>query len=152
MKNYLYFLSLLCAIGFCTGCSDDDDVPINQDIVGEWHLQTWNTEKPSDFDVYIAFGSDGRFELYQQVETSGYVRYDGAYATHTSTLTGQYSDMIPWSCAYTYVVSDGGDTLMLTSQTDNAEVGLYLRTPIPADLRNMRNVRSETATPPFRIL
>ena len=47
--------------------------------MGEWHLTSWNHETPADFDVYVQFGADGKFDIFQKVETDVYKRQDNYY-------------------------------------------------------------------------
>lgn len=142
MKKYLSFLFAATLLVFCGACSDDDEPAINTDIVGEWHLTTWNQSSPADFDVYMEFLSDGRFNIYQKVETSLYVKYSGDYIASDSRLSGRYSDGVSWGSDYTYELSDDGNTLTMTSNTDNAEVSVYTKTPIPGQVRNVKKSRS----------
>ena len=135
MKKHIYSLFAAALLVFCAGCSNDDDGPAISDkgVVGEWHLTSWNHETPADFDVYVQFGADGKFDIFQKVETSAYVRYSGRFAASDSRLSGRYSDGVAWSTDYTFELSDNGDTLTMTSATEGAEVSVYTRTPIPEE-------------------
>ena len=150
MKKYLSFLFTATLLAFCGACSDDDEPTVNADIVGEWHLTTWNQGSPADFDVYMEFLSDGHFNIYQKVETSLYVKYSGDYITSDSHLSGRYSDGVAWGSDYTYELSDDGNTLTMTSNTSTAEVSIYTRTAIPEKVRQVKPVRSAVLPDNFR--
>ena len=152
MKKHIYSLFAAALLVFCAGCSNDDDGPAISDkgVVGEWHLTSWNHETPADFDVYVQFGADGKFDLFQKVETSAYVRYSGRFAASDSRLSGRYSDGVAWSTDYTFELSDNGDTLTMTSATEGAEVSVYTRTPIPEEVLDAPQVRSGTLPDGFR--
>lgn len=66
MKKHIYSLFAAALLVFCAGCSNDDDGPAISDkgVVGEWHLTSWNHETPADFDVYVQFGADGKFDIF----------------------------------------------------------------------------------------
>ena len=149
MKKHIYSLFAAALLVFCAGCSNDDDGPAISDkgVVGEWHLTSWNHETPADFDVYVQFGADGKFDIFQKVETSAYVRYSGRFAASDSRLSGRYSDGVAWSTDYTFELSDNGDTLTMTSATEGAEVSVYTRTPIPEEvLRECLEAASRAST------
>ena len=152
MKKHIYSLFAAALLVFCAGCSNDDDGPAISDkgVVGEWHLTSWNHETPADFDVYVQFGADGKFDIFQKVETSAYVRYSGRFAASDSRLSGRYSDGVAWSTDYTFELSDNGDTLTMTSATEGAEVSVYTRTPIPEEGLDAPQVRSGTLPDGFR--
>lgn len=132
MKKYIFHLLAATLLVFFAGCSEDDDPTVAPDIVGEWHLATWNGENPTDFDVYMELLSNGSFNIYQKIETSLYVHYAGTFTATDNQLTGRYNDGVAWSSSYTYEVS--GETLTLTST--NSEVSVYKKTTIPEEVRS----------------
>ncbi len=127
--------------GFLSACSEKS-VVIDSPIVGEWHLETWMSETPEDFDVYISFRENGSFEMYQKVETPTFVRYEGSYSVSGSVVSGIYSDGMPWSTSYTFTLSDGNNSLTMVSDTPGAETGVYSRTTIPEDVLNSIGLKS----------
>ena len=56
----------------CGSSSKGDDAsPLAKQLVGEWHLVSWNGAAPGVFDAYVSFASDKTFEIYQQIEQVG---------------------------------------------------------------------------------
>ena len=76
MRKTLY--TLFAVLGLCmfAGCGSsskgDDASPLAKQLVGEWHLVSWNGAAPGVFDAYVSFASDKTFEIYQQIEQVGY--------------------------------------------------------------------------------
>lgn len=138
MKKYIYIL--FAALLF-VGCSDEESVTVDSEVVGEWQLIQWNGDMADDFVVYLELCSDGTFNLYQRVEYSYFERYAGRYTADKGLLEGRYDDGTSWS--YGFAVSDGGYTLTLTDQKSQ-EVNVYTRTTVPADVRNVAVTRSQT--------
>lgn len=141
MKKYLYLLFTAAIVLFAAGCSNDDDGPngVNSGVVGEWHLTQWSQQEPRDFDVWIELLSDGTFQTFERVETSAYVKFYGDYAVDGARLSGRYHTGETWS--YAFELSSDGNTLTMT--TDKAsEVNVYTRTKIPAEVRDVHEVRS----------
>lgn len=83
MRKTLY--TLFAVLGLCmfAGCGSsskgDDASPLAKQLVGEWHLVSWNGAAPGVFDAYVSFASDKTFEIYQQIEQVGYQKYTGSY-------------------------------------------------------------------------
>lgn len=144
MKKYIYCLFAAAMLLLCAACSKEDQSGgvVDSGVVGEWHLTKWSDEAQADFDVYIEFMSHGKFNIYQQVETSAYVRYSGDFRTEGNHLSGRYSDGVPWSTDYAFELSGDKKTLTMTSDTDIPEVSIYSRTSIPEQVRSVREVRS----------
>ncbi len=134
MKKIIYTIFAVCAAAIVSGCQKDT-VEINSPMVGEWHLASWMSEsQPEDFDVYISFRNDGTFQMYQKVETPAFVMFSGNYSVSGSVISGTYSDGLPWSTSYSFSLSEDNSVLTMTSQTQNAEVSVYERAEIPAEV------------------
>ena len=118
MKKHLYHLLVFSLLGiFAASCSDDDDAPnIQSEIVGEWRLTSWS-ESAEGFEVYVEFTSAATFGLYQKVETSNYTKYTGRYSIDGSRLTGVYDDGESWGNGYDFELTNGGNTLTMTTRT-----------------------------------
>ncbi|WP_290535906.1 lipocalin family protein [Alistipes sp.] len=140
MKTRIIQLLAATLLIFFTSCSDDEGTTIAPSLTGEWHLTSWNSETPTDFDVYMELRTDGTFRIYQRVETSTYVCYTGNFNASDNRLTGRYSDGENWGASYTYEVAE--QTLTLTSETADAEVSVYTKETIPDEVRNAPEVRS----------
>lgn len=131
MKKILYSLFAILCLGFAA--CDDDEVVINKNIVGEWHIESFSGEKPADFDIYIAFKDGGSFDLYQKgFSTPRWVRFDGGYSTAGKTVSGRYSDGVKWS--YDFSLSEDGDRLTLQSNTSVRETTVYVRKRVPQEI------------------
>ena len=125
MKKHLYHLLVFSLLGiFAASCSDDDDAPnIQSEIVGEWRLTSWSENAPEGFEVYVEF-----------------------------RLTGVYDDGESWGNGYDFELTNGGNTLTMTTRTEPAETSVYSRTIIPDDVRNARTSRAESSLEMRRML
>lgn len=138
MRKTLY--TLFAVLGLClfASCSDDkeNNSPLAKQLEGEWHLVSWVGSGHTDFDTYMSFTADGRFEIYQQIETVYYEKYTGTYQLRDNVLTGRYSNNAPWnSPSYEISLDETGNTLTMTSDPSLGEVGVYTRTAIPESIK-----------------
>ena len=115
-----------------SGNGDGQGGPVDPAVVGEWKLESIDGDKAEGFGVYVKFGADGRFELYQQTDKSYYERLDGTFTAIDGTLSGRYSD--GEALANTYDYRAEGNMLILKTRGENPEEDVYLRTEIPSDL------------------
>lgn len=108
------------------------------DISGEWELVSFDgiATGNESISVYIAFSSNGTFELFQKLGEGRHVRYSGTYALTNNVLSGQYSSGDPFGTAYEVELQSS--TLTLTA--DNKEKSIYKKSAIP------EKVRSEAAS------
>lgn len=139
MKNTLYSLFILLGACLFAGCGSSDDngsSALSKQLAGEWHLVSWNAEKPAEFDAYISFGADGRFDIYQQIEQVDYQKYGGTYLLKNTALSGVYDDRTTWGSTYEMSFDESGNTLTLVSESEIGEVGVYTRTPIPESIKS----------------
>ena len=104
-------------------------------LVGEWHLVSWNGAAPGVFDAYVSFASDKTFEIYQQIEQVGYQKYTGSYLIGNKMLSGKYSDNTPWGSSYEVSFDESGNTLTLVSDPSVGEVSVYTRASIPVSVK-----------------
>ena len=76
----------LCLFAGC-GSSDKEKVsPTAKQLVGEWQLKTWTGETPQDFDIYLSFGADNTFEIYQRLAEVKYQKFTGSYQVQNDVL------------------------------------------------------------------
>ena len=155
MRKTIYIV--LAALGLClfAGCgsSDKEKVsPTAKQLVGEWQLKTWTGETPQDFDIYLSFGADNTFEIYQRLAEVKYQKYSGKYEIRNGMLGGVYSDGKPFGSTYDIAFDESGNTLTLTSATGIAETGVYVRAAIPDGVKNGAAVMKSSRTVPIRLL
>ena len=126
-------LVALAAVIFVVGCQGKEQAIVNQ-IVGEWHFQ--GTDSDVQEDIWISFGKDMTFELFQKVGDGAYRSITGRYSVDAQkrTISGLYEDNYPWR--YDYVFEVNSDYLTLTAQSDNYSVK-YTRKEIPSSVRQM---------------
>lgn len=142
MKRTVYAIFAAVAALMLGSCQKTQT--INSPVVGDWHLASWMSEShPEDFDVYISFRNDGTFQMYQKVETPAFVMFSGTYSVSGSVISGTYSDGLPWSTSYSFSLSADNSVLTMTSQTQNAEVSVYERSEIPAEVFDSPLLKSE---------
>ena len=116
------------------GCGNEDNetdgpAPVVQtDIVGKWHLTSWCGATP-EFDVYLEFTEDGKFNIYQQAWTFTYDHFSGIYAIENGVLMGMYSNGAEWTASYIHSVANS--KLTLKNKADLDEVSIYDACVIP---------------------
>ncbi len=152
MKRYIILLWVMAAALFLPGCEKDNAE--KSAITGEWKLTGWSIETSETFEVYINFMDNGTFLIYQNVETALFVTYSGTYSTANGYVTGVYSDGVPWGAAYKYSLSDDGNQLTMTTDTELSETSIYTRTVIPDSVKQGQNAtsRADAAIPVRRML
>lgn len=134
MKSIKTILLGLVAMFALAGCGEtakiDTPTPSDGSIVGEWHLVSWSTLDAAD--IYLSFGDNGSFDIYQRIYKPTYTHYEGTYRISGNTLSGTYSDGTAWSNAsYTIGFSDNGNRLTLTGTTAG-DTAVYVKEPIPS--------------------
>ena len=144
MRKTIYIV--LAALGLClfAGCgsSDKEKVsPTAKQLVGEWQLKTWTGETPQDFDIYLSFGADNTFEIYQRLAEVKYQKFTGSYQVQNDVLSGKYSGGKNFGSTYDISFNESGSTLTLTSATNVTEVSVYERSTIPNSVKEGAAVR-----------
>lgn len=145
MKYIKYIISVLAVMASCLlgGCSSGNDSPeVNSAVVGEWHLTEWSREKPDGFDVYLELMADGKFNIWQHLDSNTYERLSGTFSAGTDFMTGCYNDGEVWNSGYGFSVSADGNTLTLTSDAGSRLVSIYTRSEIPSEVRNSPSSKS----------
>jgi hypothetical protein len=143
MKKYFaIFAVVLLAL---VGCNNKNNGTSNaSDIDGQWHIIEWNNETP-EFDAYIEFKA-GKFNIYQQVYSIFFEKFEGSYNVSGDIITGSYTNGSNWACGYKFEVS--GDQLTLYSQEDISVTSVYEKCEIPqAVIDEATTTRSAEAVP-----
>lgn len=104
---------------------------VNTDIVGQWHLISWNNQTP-EFEVYLDIKEEGTFDIYQQTWSLYYEHFTGLCYLNDNIITGKYLDGKDWSCGYQFDVSNG--KLTLISQQTPSVVSVYDSCLIPQEI------------------
>lgn len=148
MKIFKILSLALLLLVVMTGCKKNSakSEGDSSKIVGEWHLVSWN-EAESKGDVYIAFTSNGTFDIYQQVWSLNYVHFAGTYNVSGDIITGNYADGSTWASGYKYEVKD--DKLMLYSQEDVSIASVYEKCQIPEDVKSEATATRSQEVIPF---
>lgn len=137
IKNIL-FVAVAVALTFAglSGCKKDSQKE-SVSITGSWHLveigPVSRSSDPDGMAVYISFGKDGRFDLYQQLQDGPYVHYSGHWELNASVLYGYYEDGTPFG-GESYEVSVASSQMKLKANNGSGEVTVYEREEIPADV------------------
>lgn len=136
----LYIALLACAALSISGCDrsgEETDMPADIYLPGSWHLVSWNGSGTGDiFDIYVSFGTDGKFTMYQKLYTLEYERYDGTYEIDGNSISGTYSDGERWGSSYAAEFSEDGNTVTLTSKDYGEDEASYIREEIPESIIN----------------
>ena len=138
----------LMAVVTMTACNDEDiyqeptlDVtPAN--IAGSWRLESWGGgELAEGTFVYIDFvRADRTYTLYQNIDSHQTRIITGRYYIETDAefgaiIRGNY-DYGNGDWSHRYIVTDLTANRMVWTAKDNRnDVSIYVRTPLPADLK-----------------
>ena len=125
MKKVLYILAAALLMAAC-----DKDKPVEKGICDQWH----STSLSADGDIYLSLTKDNKFELYQQIGEGRHRLYRGSYNFENDILSGKYNDGEDW--AYSYQVVLVGDTMTLTTLDESAQVSVFKREAIPAEIKD----------------
>ena len=132
MKKLLYIFAALMLIASC-GKNEEGKKPeinLEEQIVGQWQ----STSISVDGDIYIEFDQAKTFELYQQIGEGAYRLYRGTWNLEGDLLTGKYNDGEDWAAAYNVAIAD--NVLTMTSTNDAAEVSVYEKSEVPAEVKD----------------
>ena len=132
MKKLLYIFAALMLIASC-GKNEEGKKPeinLEEQIIGQWH----STSISVDGDIYIEFDQAKTFELYQQIGEGAYRLYRGTWNLEGDLLTGKYNDGEDWAAAYNVAIAD--NVLTMTSTNDAAEVSVYEKSEVPAEVKD----------------
>ena len=134
MKKYL--LQLTCVVALLGGMTACEGITIGTgngngkeesvELARCWHLVSLYGSNV-DVDIYIDFGKEGDFTIYQRTEELAYTVFRGTYTNdeENAVISGVYDDGTPWLCDYNYVVDKSAKTLTLTSVVTPSEVAVY---------------------------
>ncbi len=139
MKMRIIQLVAVIAVLLMTACgsSKSEETPsVLKNMVGEWHLVSWNGSTPSTFDTYLSFAENRTFEIYQRLETSFYQKYSGAFSIKGDQISGTYTDETPWGSSYQITLSEDKNTLTLLSTSTVVETSIYARGAIPTSVKS----------------
>ena len=125
MKKLLYILAAALLMAAC-----GKETPVEQGICGEWH----STSLSAEGEIYMSLTEDNKFELYQQIGDGRHRLYRGTYSFENDILTGKYNDGEQW--AYSYQVVLSGNTMTLTTLDESAQVSVFQRAEIPAEVKD----------------
>lgn len=138
MKKF-YRILLSCISVLAAFSCDKGDGPALVDISGEWRLVSVNGESAGEvlgdehLDIFLSLSENGGFEIFQRLlGSSTFVRYYGSWAVHGTVASGAYSDGTPWNASYEVSLSDGGQTLVMTSGMEQC---IYSRAEILDSIR-----------------
>lgn len=135
-KHLLQLVGMLALLVGVTGCEGwEINGPKEEPVVlaSCWHLVSIYGSDV-DADIYIDFGKDGKFAIYQRTVELTYTVFNGTYAVDevTSVISGVYDDGTPWLSNYSYVLDKQAKTLTLTSVENPSEVAVYELSKVPA--------------------
>jgi hypothetical protein len=129
MKKLLY---ILAATLLMVACSKDGgyEQPQTKGICDQWHSTSFSAEG----EIYLSLTEDNKFELYQQIGDGRHRLYRGTYNFENDTLTGKYNDGEDWAYSYHVLLED--DTMTLTTLDESAQVSVFKRKKIPAEVKD----------------
>lgn len=130
-KHLLCLFGIVAVLVGMIGCKSDSGGEVSQ-LCRCWKLSTF-CNIPADVDIYINFGNDGKFMIYQRTENFSYSVFEGEYFVDnaTSTMSGVYSDGVPWASSYRYVLDTAKHQLVLESVENPDEVAVYVQAEMP---------------------
>ncbi len=133
MKRILNIIFTIVLLASAVSCGKDDP-EVKAGLAGEWKLVSWNNATPDAFTIYLELLSDGRFNIYQKLQTSTFERKSGTFDSAGDVFKGKYNDGSDLASSYNFELN--GDVLTFTSVVDPTVVSIYKRTPIPDEARN----------------
>ena len=103
------------------------------ELSGCWHLVSLYGSEV-DADIYIDFGKEDKFVIYQRTESLEFTVFNGTYTIdeEESIVSGVYDDGTQWLSSYNYVVDKENKMLTLTSVENPSEVAVYELSEVPA--------------------
>ena len=143
MKKFISTLifATVVALGLVS-CSKTD--PNLEKISGEWYWQ--GTENGIALEVYLAFNTDGVFDLFQKLGDGAFRHYTGTYTFDGVTLKGVYSDKTLWAHEYTVTLS--ADSLTMTYVGEDVSI-TYVKKTIPFTVRHHNTEPLKSAADDF---
>lgn len=136
-KTMKYMMLAAVAMVMAAGCGkkgSEPDLPEGTGpVAGQWHLIEWSSLSDDRADIYISFGEDGTFDLYQRLYTPYYEHYDGNYIQDGATVSGTYSDGTAWGSSYTAVFTEDRSRMTLTPD-GNGTAAVYEASDIPEEI------------------
>ena len=106
------------------------ETPAEKGIHGQWK----STSLSAEGEIYLSLTEDNNFELYQQIGEGRHRLYRGTYSFENDILKGKYNDGEDW--AYSYQVVLSGNTMTLTTLDESAQVSVFQREAIPAEVKD----------------
>lgn len=141
----LVILSVLTAVSCSKNSGGGSDEGGNSDtgsgstttVPRGWELTSWNGNTAIAGYVYLQFGDDGTFTLYQEIgdsSTSGYKKLTGTYVIEEGPdskriISGRYSDDTPWSDSY--VIESWTETEIRWRSQKEDIVSIYTLADLP---------------------
>ena len=108
-------------------------------ICGEWKSLATDTEAA----IYLAFSSNGTFELYQNLTGNGYEIFRGKWSLEGNVLSGEYNDGEQWAYSYTFLHWD--KFISLTTIGDESLVFEFVQSEIPSVIKETGRVIVKSA-------
>ena len=105
------------------------ETPAEKGIHGQWK----STSLSAEGEIYLSLTEDNKFELYQQIGDGRHRLYRGTYNFENDILSGKYNDGEDWAYSYQVVLAD--DTMTLTTLDESAQITVFQRTTIPAEVQ-----------------
>lgn len=147
MKLIKSLIMMLVSVAFMLSCDKEDvvvkymDVTPNN-IAGEWELVEWNGSSLSEGTYFYIdlIRKDGEYIIYQNFDSMGQLPHiaTGRFSIETdidSVISGNYDfDGGMWSHSYK-ITKLTENTMTWTAVDDPAFVQLFVRTTIPAEIK-----------------
>ena len=124
MKKLLYIIATALLMVAC-----GKETPVEKGIHGQWK----STSLSAEGEIYLSLTEDNKFELYQQIGEGRHRLYRGVYNFENDILSGKYNDGEDWAYSYQVVLAD--DTMTLTTLDESAQITVFQRTTIPAEVQ-----------------
>lgn len=130
--------SVSCSKNSGGGGDEGGDTGSTTTVPRGWELTSWNDNTAIAGYVYLQFGDDGTFTLYQEIgetSTAGYEKLTGTYVIEEDPdsnriISGRYSDDTPWS-EDTYIIESWTETEIRWRSVSEGIVSVYTWVELP---------------------
>ena len=96
--------------------------------MGDWHLSRFCNTEP-EVELYIHFGIDYSFTIYQRTSMAGYQLFKGTYTVEGTNVSGRYNDGVEWADSYTFSLDE--ESNLVLQSVNGGDIAVYESATMP---------------------